>query len=148
MSYVCRLYVPSKDYSEGLCRDNFQPLREAKEREQEILKYWNTIKITDLSTSVDREDHVVEADRIDVRCTVNLGGAPAELFYVELFYMPSNNDSFKIMPMKLQNTDRSLAYYECVFETEGYGLQSMNVRIKPANETVQDLHPELIKWKE
>jgi starch phosphorylase len=148
MSYVRKLYVPSKNYFEGLCRDNFQPLREAKEQEQQVLKYWSAIKITDLSTSVDREDHVVEADRIDVRCTVNLGGAAAELFCVELFYMPYNDDSFKVIPMKLQNTDRSLAYYQCTFETEGYGLQNMNVRIKPANETVQDLHPELIKWKE
>ena len=77
-----------------------------------------------------------------------MADAPPELFSVELFYMLDNGNSFRIIPMQLQSIKSALAYYECSFEIERYGLQSINARIKPADETVQDLHPELIKWNE
>ena len=39
-----------------------------------------------------------------------------------------------------------IAQYNCSFNLTGYGLQNMNVRVKPANETIENLHPEMIKW--
>ena len=148
MSYLNQLYVPSQKRLEALGENNFHRLKEAIDREQEILKCWDNIEISSLTTSVDKKDHIVEADAIDVQCAVNLGGAPPELFCVELFHMFDNKSSYRVLPMKLRSAERTTAHYECSFKIEGYGLQSVNARIRPADETVQDLHPEWAKWKE
>ncbi|MHC4574778.1 MAG: alpha-glucan family phosphorylase [Planctomycetota bacterium] len=148
MCYLNKLYGPSKKHFERLCGDHFEHLKKSAQQEQEVLKYWDDIEIVEFSTNVDKEDHLVETDRIDAHCTISLDVAPAELFSVELFYIPQNSYNFRIIPMKLINTEAKLARYECSFEIEGYGLQRINARIRPANETVQDLHPELVKWKE
>jgi starch phosphorylase len=148
MCYLDKLYIPSKNDFERLCEDNYRYLKEATEKEQDILKYWDGIKFTDFSTNVDKKDHLVEAERIEVHCTVDLNHAPAELFCAELFYMLDNDSRFKIIPMQPRYNENTLVHYECSFEIEGYGLQNINARIKPANETVQDLHPEWVKWKD
>jgi hypothetical protein len=49
--------------------------------------------------------------------------------------------------MSLKHREGKSAHYECSFEIEGYGLQNIDVRIRPADKTVQDLHPEMVKWK-
>ncbi|HUW20053.1 MAG TPA: alpha-glucan family phosphorylase [Sedimentisphaerales bacterium] len=146
--YLNKLYVPSRKHSAMLCKDNFHLLKEATEKEQEILKYWDKVEIAGLSTNVDKKDHIVEQERLEVHCAVDLDKASPELFCVELFYMRSNSDSFRVVPMQLESLKGTFANYACSFEIEGYGLQHINARIKPANETVQDLHPELVKWKE
>jgi starch phosphorylase len=148
MSYLKKFYLPVKKDFERFCENNFQYLRESVNQEQEVVNPWDNIKFTHFSTNIGKKEHLVEADHIEARCTINLADAPPELFSVELFYMLGNGNSFRIIPMHLQSRKSSLAYYECSFEIEGYGLQSINARIKPADETVQDLHPELIKWNE
>jgi hypothetical protein len=62
--------------------------------------------------------------------------------------MFDNGTEYKFIAMELQNSENTVAHYHCSFEIVGYGLQNINVRIKPANRILQDLHPELIKWKE
>jgi len=148
MDYLDKLYLPSKKDFEGLCANNFQGLRAAVEREPQILKHWETIKFTDFWTNLDKKDRLFEGDRLEIRCAVDLDKARPELFCVEFFYMLANSNSFKIIPMQLQSRKGTLAYYECSFEIKGCGLQSINARIKPADQTVQDLHPELVKWKD
>lgn len=148
MCYLDRLYIPSKSHFERLCENDCKLLKEATKQEQVILKYWDDIEFINFSTNIDKKEHLVEADRIEAWCTVNLGEAPPELFCVELFYMLRGKNDFKIIPMETKGRENTLGYYKCHFELEGYGLQNINVRIKPANEVVRDLHPELIKWNE
>ncbi|MHC4622446.1 MAG: alpha-glucan family phosphorylase [Planctomycetota bacterium] len=146
--YLDKFYVPSKKRSDQLCRHNFRHLKEASKKERKILEHWDTITFGDFYTDADKKDHLVNQDHLGVNCSVSLNEAPPELFCVELFYMLANGRRFKIIPMQLQNHQGTLAHYECSFELEGYGLQNINARIRPADETIQDLHPELIKWKE
>ena len=146
MEYLTKFYKPGAEIFDGLCADNYQRLKNAVSQEREILKCWSLLGFTDFSTSLDRQEHVTEGDKIEVRCTVNLDRAPAELFAVELFYMFDNKRSYKVMPMTLKNREGNLAYYECSCEIEGYGLHNINIRLKPADPTVQDLHPEWVKW--
>ena len=113
-----------------------------------MLKYWGDITITSLATNIKNKYCLTEGETIEVKCSVEFGEAPAELFCVELFYMLDDDSRFKIIPMQLQGKDNTLVNYRCSFAIEGYGSQNINVRIKPANEIVQDLHPELIKWKQ
>jgi starch phosphorylase len=146
MDYSKKFYTPAVKTFDSLHDENYRQLKIASQQEQEIRKYWDIIGITDLATSVDKKDHIVEGDALDARCTVNLDRAPTELFCVELFYMFDNRHSYKVVPMTLKSRQGNLAYYECSFKIEGYGLHNLDVRIRPADATVQDLHPEMVKW--
>ena len=77
-----------------------------------------------------------------------LGHAPTELFVVELFHMPGDRQSYKIIPMLFKSRQITYTYLECTTKIEGYGVQNISARIRPANPTVQDLHPEMVKWSE
>jgi len=143
--YLQRLYVPAKNHFERYCQDHYRLLKEATTVEKLLLGLWDTIRFRQFVTDSDKKDQLYEADRIEARCTVNLGKAAPDLFRVELFYMPEPDRTFKIIPMQLERQKGSIAYYKCSFATEGYGRQNLNARIKPANEIVQDLHPELVK---
>jgi starch phosphorylase len=145
--YLNKFYRPSVNNYDRLAADNFRRLKDASKHEQEILKCWDKLAFTDFTTSLDKMERVAEGDMLQVRAIVNLARAPTELFAVELFYMFDNRKNYKVVPMKLTKRDGNLAYYECSLSIEGYGLQNINVRLKPADPTIQALHPELIKWR-
>lgn len=147
-NYADQFYDPSKLYNEKLSQNNFQPLKDASDQSRQLARFWPSIKFAEFTTNIGERDHLIEQDRLEVNCAVNLDQAPENLFAVELFYMPADKDAFKIMPMTLQERKGQFGYYQCSFIIDGYGLQNINVRIKPANEIVQELHPELVKWAE
>jgi starch phosphorylase len=148
LCYLNSLYLPSKRYAEKLSENNYSIAKEAVRQMDRILKSWDFIKLKSFTTDIDKKEHLVEQDIISASCTVDLGQADPDLFTVELFYMINTNGDFKIIPMQLQNRQSTLAHYQGSFQIQGYGLQNFNIRIRPANEIVQDLHPELVKWKE
>jgi len=146
--YLDKYYLPSMQTSEEVSRDDHKVLQTVAQEERDVLKYWDNIKITSFLTDIEKKDRLTKGDIINVRCTVQFGQVPTELFFVELFYALDRSSEFKTVPMLLQDKQSGLANYLCSLEIEGYGLQNMNVRIKPASKIVQDLHPELVKWKE
>lgn len=146
LDYHEKFYLPAKRSIEKLCADGYRSLRDAAELEKQVLLYWDNVAFVHFSTSIDKSEYVSESDSVSVECTVNMGQAPLELFSVEVVYMRDNKSSFRIMPMKLQKREGSLAYYSCSFRLEGYGMQNMDARIRPADEVVRDLYPELVKW--
>jgi starch phosphorylase len=148
MDYVDKLYVPSRKEFQRLSQDNFRHLKEATEQTRDIVQYWDSMKFTAVAVNADKKDRLVEGDKLQVSCTVDFAQAQPRLFSVELFYMLNNKSRFKVIPMQLAGREKTLAHYECSFLIEGYGLQNINVRIKPANEIVQDLHHQLVKWAE
>jgi hypothetical protein len=123
-------------------------LREAAEKEREVLKYWDVIKFTEFSTGADKKDRLVQEDHLEVNCRVDFGNAPVELFRVELFHLRAKSDRFKVIDMARQDGEGPVVRYGCSFRIEDYGLQTINARIRPADDVVGDLHPELIKWAE
>lgn len=147
--YLKKYYLPSINASDNISQNDYQILKDVAQEEKQVLKYWDNIKITPFSTDIEKKERLTKGDTVNVQCTVQLNQAPPQLFCAELFYMLDDNSSFKIIPMSLQKTKENVpASYQCSFEIEGHGLQNINVRIKPANEIVQDLHPELVKWSE
>jgi starch phosphorylase len=146
--YLKKSYLPSMRYSERISQNDYKMLESAVQEEKDVLKYWNYIKITSFLTDIEKKEHLIKGELATIECSVQTGRAPAELFSVELFYMLDTNSRFKVIPMQLESMKNQIARYKCSFEVEGYGLQDINVRIRPANEIVQDLHPELIKWAE
>jgi starch phosphorylase len=144
--YVEKFYVPSRETMRELSRDNHKPLRQALHNAQEILRNWDAIGITGFSTSVDKKEVVTEGERVEVACKVNLDGAPAELFEVELFYVLHDRNEHKIVPMQASGLENGRGIFECSFEIAGRGLLSMNARIKPSAPILQDLYPNLVKW--
>ena len=146
--YLTRFYIPSKETSARISENDYKLLKQAIREEKEILKYWDNIEITSFSTNIEKKDHFTEADQVEIQCTVQFGGASPELFIVELFYMFDQESGYRILPMKSTQLQNGTMYYSHSLEIERYGPQSLNVRIKPANETVQDMHHELIKWND
>jgi hypothetical protein len=146
--YLSKCYTPSMQASTDLSKDDFQPLKTAAEEEKDVMKYWDIIKITSFSTDLAKKSRLTKGDTVNTQCSVRFGPAPIELFTVELFYMLDNNSRFKIISTQLQNKSDGSADFTCSFKIEDYGLQNINIRIKPANKIVQDLHPELVKWAE
>jgi len=144
--YLTRLYKPAIDDYQRLSENNFQYLTEAIDYEDDIMKHWVNIRFTDCATSLDKKDHIVEAETIEVNCTVDFGQASPQLFTVELFYSFDNENKFEVIPMEAQGKNKTRVYYRCSFEIQGYGIQSMNCRLRPAHEILWDLHPELMKW--
>jgi starch phosphorylase len=136
-----------KDYAQ-LHENDRKSLRESIAREHEILKGWNFVTVKGLTTNIDKEEYVCEGDTIEARCVADLGHAPSELFTMELFYMSGNKLNFRIIPMELKSREWETAVYECSAKIEGYGVQNISARIRPADPTVQDLHPEMVKWSE
>jgi phosphotransacetylase len=140
--------VPSKKEFERLSQDNYRLQKEATEQAQEILRCWDAVKFTAVAVNADKKDRLVEGDKLDVSCTVDLGQAQPGIFSVELFYMVDGKSRFKVIPMQLHARERTLAHYGCSFVTQGSGLQNINVRMRSANQIVQDMHPQLVRWAE
>ena len=146
--YLKKYYLPSVQACEEISRDDYQMLKIAAQEEKDVLKYWDNIKIVSFLTDIEKKDRLAKGEIVNIQCTVQLGQASPELFCAELFYLLEGNSKFKIIPMNLQTKENTTSNYQCSFEIEGYGLQNINIRIKPANKIVQDLHPELVKWAE
>ena len=118
------------------------------QEEGEVIRSFDKIRLTSFSTDADNKELLTKSDRVEAECRVDYNGADSKLFTAELFYMLDGSSKFKIIPMQPVSTDRSVVQYKCSFEIEGYGIQNINVRVRPGNEIIQDLHPELIKWKD
>ena len=146
--YMEKSYIPAMKDSARISERNYELLKQAVEEENEFLRHWDSIKITSFSTSIEQTDRLAEGESMDVECGIQFGQARPELFSVELFYMYNGDDSYKVLPMELAPKQDDITYYKHSLEIEGYGSQSLNVRIKPANAIVADIHPELIKWKD
>jgi hypothetical protein len=95
---------------------------------------------------VDKKEVVSEGERIGVTCEVHPDGAPAGLFTVELFCMLHDQNEHRVIPMRPRDAGMSPIVFECDFEATGRGLFSVNARIKPASQILQDLYPGLVKW--
>jgi len=146
--YLEKSYIPAMKDSARISDDNYQLLKQAVRKEKELSKHWDKIKITSFSTNTEKEDCLTEGRNVEVECGVQFDEASPELFRVELFYMYDQDSAYKILPMELTHRRGDITYYKHSLEVEGYGSQSLNVRIKPENAIVQDIHPELIKWKD
>jgi len=146
--YLEKSYIPAMKDSAHISDDNYQLLKQAAQKEKELSKHWDKIKITSFSTNTEKEDCLTEGGNVEVECGVQFDEASPELFRVELFYMYDQDSAYKILPMELTHRQGDITYYKHSLEVEGYGRQSLNVRIKPENAIVQDIHPELIKWKD
>ncbi|KPJ63497.1 MAG: hypothetical protein AMS15_00140 [Planctomycetes bacterium DG_23] len=147
-TYLKKSYLPSIKESKKIQKSDYKLLKQAMAEEEELLKHWAAVEITHFATDIDKKNHISAGDAVNAECRVLLGQASPEIFSTELFYLYNNNRDFKIIPMQLKEKKNGEAHYTCSFEIEGYGLQNINARIRPANAVVKDLHPELIKWKD
>ena len=146
--YLEKSYIPAMKDSARISDDDYKVLKQAVQEEKDVLKHWNNIKITSFSTNIEKKGHLTEGENVEVECCVRFGEARPELFRVELFYMYDKNKTYKILPMESTHLRDGVMHYNYSLAIERYGTQNLNVRIKPANAIVQDIHPELIKWKD
>ncbi len=146
--YVKKLYTPSIKEVTELAGNDYKLLRETAVFEKEVLKYWGGLKFNHFSTTLDKKARIREGDTVKAECRINLGEAPPEIFKVEICYILDEAANVRIIPMKLREKSNGEGRYSCDFKIQGYGLQGINARIKPADEFIEGCHPELIKWKD
>jgi starch phosphorylase len=146
--YFKKFYVPARDNLAHITAGGNKLLKEAVAQEKDVVKHFDKIKIISFTTDADTKESVTKGEKIEARCSVDFQDAPANLFSVELFYIIDEATRFEVIPMQPLSAQKSVISYRCLFEVEGLGIQNINVRVKPANEIVRDLHPELVKWKE
>ena len=146
--YLKQCYLPAMQDSQELAADDYVALKTAAQQEKDLLRYWDNINIKSFSTDLEDRERLIKGDTINASCTVQLNQIPSNLISVELFYMLDNDSIFKIVPMQQSTATNLNAEYKCRFEIEGYGLQAINIRVRPANKIIQDLHPEMILWAE
>jgi starch phosphorylase len=144
--YIDRLYMPATTSLDTLTREDYASLRRALQSTQDVQRYWDRIRIARFATSVDQKEVVSEGEQIGVTCEVSLGGAPADLFVVELFCVLHDQNDHRIIPMQPRNTGADPTIFQCELDMTGRGLFSMNARIKPASAILQDLYPQWVKW--
>jgi len=147
-SYVKKFYVPAVKSEAHITADDYKVAKAASQEEAELARVWEAIRVFDCTTDIDKKEHIVEGQELEVRCAIALGQAKSETVMVELFYMYQDGHAFDILTMKLDKQQDGKAYYKTSFKIKGYGMQSFNVRVRPANEIVADCNPEMIKWKD
>jgi starch phosphorylase len=147
-SYVKKFYIPAVKSGAEIAADDFKAAKAVSQEEAELIRCWDGIRITDCSCNVDKQEHIVEGQDMEVKCTVALGQARSDTVTVELFYMYHESHDFDVTAMTLEKQQDGKAFYSTQLKIKGYGLQSFNVRIRPANPLVADCNPELIKWKD
>ena len=146
--YLRTAYIPAKENSSRLSEKNYKLLKKSLKDEDLILKHWGDIEIVSFLICMKQRDKFTEGEVVEIQVGVRFGQAPPELFVVELFYLHNEETTYKLFPMEISNQHEDITCYRYALEIEGYGSQALNVRIKPANEIVCDIHPELIKWKD
>jgi len=145
IDYQDKFYVPSVETAAKWSQNDHAVLRGAVDQQRRVLSYWDRIGFREFSTNAERRTRLEETDSLEVTCAVDLDQAPSELFAVELYY-GQNDGQYTLLPMDLKERTGGLARYQGSFQIKGYGKQTLNARIRPADPVVQDLHPELIKW--
>jgi starch phosphorylase len=147
-SYVKKFYVPAVKSGQAIAANNFKAAKEVSQEEAELVRCWDGVRIMECSCDADSKQHIVEGQELEAKCVVEYGQANVEALAVELFYMYHDGQEYEVVAMKLDKQQDGKAYYSTKFAIKGYGLQSFNVRVRPANPLVVDCNPELIKWKE
>jgi len=144
--YARQYYIPAKRQLQSLSANDYEMLRKAFQGRDALLNNWDRVVIRDLFTTVDRKDHVCQGEKVEVRCMVDFHGAPADAFGVELYLSQNKVDEFTVIPMTGGEMQGHSRPYTCSFDIVEHGLLSMNVRLRPADPSLRDSHPELIKW--
>jgi len=146
--YINTAYIPAKENSTRLSEKNYSLLKKAIKDEELVLKYWDEVEIVSFLICMKQKDKFTEGELVEVQAAVRFGQAPPQLFNIELFYLYKEETAYRLLSMERSSQQENITYYKYNLEIEGYGSQALNVRIKPANEIVCDIHPELIKWKD
>ncbi len=146
--YSKKAYQPSINYMNDITKDDCSKLKDSLDEEAKVEKYWDQIELSSFKTNIEKKGDVIEGETIEVNCEVRFGQAPSDLFMVELFYMLDDENEYEVLPMEKAETKAENITYKLDLEIQGYGTQSLNVRVLPANPIIQDTHPELIKWIE
>jgi starch phosphorylase len=144
--YMDKFYAPATTLVADLTRNDHESLTQALHTAEKITALWDNIAIGGLTTSVDKEEVVAEGEHVEVACSVDLHGAPVNLFEVELFYMLRDSREHRVISMRPGEASQGPVTFKCGFELAGRGLLSINARIKPASPILQDLYPQLVKW--
>jgi glycogen phosphorylase len=146
-NYLSHLYMPALYQCSRINADNRKLLSVAQEEAALLQRHWKAISITKFEFARD-VSNLVEGEAIPVDCVVHYGDAPHELCKLELFCARGQPAEIRTVPLEFVRRDGPTALYSGVFTAESCGVQGVNVRIRPANDIVADMHPEMIKWRD
>jgi len=147
--YTRKFYLPAIQKTKNLLNDNGKALKKLIAEHEKIVSFWKEIYIKEIFTDIDKHENLYTNDTILVECYVYLDDADSNLFAVELCYYSEKQEKIEVsnLNFKEKYADKT-AKYQGKLTLKSSGLQSLNVRLVPANEDIRNLYPELIMWKE
>ncbi len=147
--YTEKFYLPAAANNKKFLKDNGSYLKKLIKEHDRIVSFWNEIYIKNIYTDIDKHEDLYTNDTIQVECYVYLDDADSELFNVELCYYSEKQEKLKVsgLNFKEKYADKT-GKYQGTLTLKSSGLQSINVRLVPANEDIKTMFPELIKWKD
>jgi len=108
---------------------------------------WNKVYIKDVFMNIDKREVLFTDDTIKTQCYVFLDDAGPGIFNVEFFYFFEKDGAYETVTLDfIEKYPDKTAKYEGVITLKYSGIQSIGVRLVPADEEVRALYPERIKW--
>ena len=145
IDYQNQFYTPAIDLYRQLAENDHHLLRTSASQQHVLKELWPGLRIVSCTTSADTKKRLLDEDTIEVECQVELGQANTDMVSVEMYY-EYEDTQFKVSSLALHHQEESIATYTGQIKLTGYGRQRMNVRVRPANEILQDLNPAWMKW--
>jgi starch phosphorylase len=147
--YSKKCYLPALQNTRRLLANGRKPLKSLSSQSARVREHWDKIFIKDVFTDQDKKELLFTGDSIHIVCYIYLDDADPALFDVEIFYFREKEQNFETVRLKfMEKYQDKTGKYEGELVLTSSGVQSINVRLVPANEDIRALYPELIKWRD
>jgi starch phosphorylase len=145
IDYQNKFYTPSIDRAGKLTGHEYRLLRESVSQQNVLKELWPGVHFVSCTTSADTRKRLLDTETLEAACQLDLGQAHRDLVSVELYY-EFDGQQFTVTPLTFQNQEGTIASYTGSIKLRGSGRQRINIRVRPANDVLQDLNPAWIKW--
>ena len=142
--YIDHFYLPGMNLLKKLSADEHAELNDYLNLVQAIETYWHQVHFVDNQINLHANKVVCSGDKAHIVTKVETGDAPEDLFIIEVFYQPREQE-FKIIPIPFKLKEGSISIYEGEFQIEGAGKQDFNIRLRPKYSDL-DYFYKYIKW--
>jgi starch phosphorylase len=151
VEYAEQFYLPALKNYEKLTKSDFAPSREVSEYLERVRAAWDSIAITDIRSSNDRELKV--GDTFTVECRVSLAGIDPSDVEVSIFTGRVTShvdlDAPRTIVMKHGGGEESGHLFSGKVRCERAGRQGFAIRVLPRHaHLVHQFLPELVRWSD
>lgn len=145
--YDRKFYSVALDHAARLQSDHGRAVKEIVARSNRLKAHWDKIEFRAVESDLEKRKTVFAEDSVAFSCFVYLDDLdPADLA-VELFYWRQRDEETETVNLAFKElTQGRTARYEGTLTLRTHGLQEIEARVVPADPSVRELYPNLVKW--